>query len=137
MISSIYPGSCVANWVLASFAFGCSATQRFVDLPSNDTYTLAIPSNCTVSVEGLDGSGKCVGQEKFDYDPFPLHQTALGVPFGSMTLFNTTKGGLKGKRVKKVKISAKIKESPGFTYIGPLGVGIDAVSYTVYNKTSC
>lgn len=136
VLTSRYNGSHVKEWELKSFAFGCSALQRVFDPAQNTTVDAALAANCTVIVEGFDGAEGRVGREVFDYGPYPLTPTVLGYPIGLMTRYNTTSAGLKGKRVKKVKIKGKLKSSPGVVFINNFAAGIDAVSYTVYNKTA-
>lgn len=139
VLTANYKHSCVDSWTLESFAFGCDAEQNFVDPSTSTNETVPLASNCTVTVEGLDKHGNCVGRDVFHYTPWPLTHTIIDIDIGLMKLFNTTKGGLKGVKLETVKIGAKIThvhDGP-FTYKGGLNAGIDSVTYTVFNKTKC
>lgn len=102
---------------------GCS-TSNYADEPG---------SSCTISLEGYDRDGICVGRESYNYTA--IVEQPYVPPYWLMGVYNTTKGGLKGKYLQNLSITITAAgagaSDPGYE------VGIYGVSYTVFNKTTC
>lgn len=121
--TSRYKGSCIGHWELHTLALGCNI------------YTSGAgggPADCNITVEGFDKHGNCIGHEKYSY-----HGTVVNTgfpPYWLETNYNTTKGGLKGKKLQKISILANVSYDPATGDTPELGIG--EMLYTVYNTTS-